>query len=65
LKGRKKNLIVLANGMKVYPENIENVACANPLVEDAVVFGLMEKDTTPRAVGAAREVGVGAASQNS
>ena len=47
LKGRKKNLIVLANGMKVYPEDIENVLCANPLVKDAVVFGLMEKDQGP------------------
>ena len=43
LKGRKKNMIVLANGMKVYPEDIENVLCANPSVKDAVVFGLMEK----------------------
>jgi long-chain acyl-CoA synthetase len=47
LKGRKKNLIVLANGMKVYPEDIENVLCANPLVKNAVVFGLMEKDQGP------------------
>ena len=47
LKGRKKNLIVLANGMKVYPEDIENVLCANPLVKDSVVFGLMEKDQGP------------------
>jgi long-chain acyl-CoA synthetase len=43
LKGRKKNLIVLANGMNVYPEDIENVLCANPLVKNAVVFGLMQK----------------------
>jgi long-chain acyl-CoA synthetase len=47
LKGRKKNLIVLANGMKVYPEDIENALCANPLVKNAVVFGLMEKDRGP------------------
>jgi len=47
LKGRKKNLIVLANGMNVYPEDIENVLSANPLVKDAVVFGLMEKDQGP------------------
>jgi long-chain acyl-CoA synthetase len=47
LKGRKKNLIVLANGMKVYPEDIENVLCANPLAKNAVVFGLMEKDQGP------------------
>jgi long-chain acyl-CoA synthetase len=47
LKGRKKNLIVLANGMNVYPEDIENVLSANPLVKDAVVFGLMEKGQGP------------------
>jgi long-chain acyl-CoA synthetase len=47
LKGRKKNLIVLANGMNVYPEDIENVLSADPLVKDAVVFGLMEKDQGP------------------
>jgi long-chain acyl-CoA synthetase len=47
LKGRKKNLIVLANGLNVYPEDIENVLLANPLVKDAVVVGLMEKDGGP------------------
>ena len=39
LKGRKKNLIVLANGMKVYPEDVENVLCSIPGVKDAVVIG--------------------------
>ncbi len=47
LKGRKKNLIVLANGLNVYPEDIENVLLANPDVKDAVVFGLMEKGGGP------------------
>jgi long-chain acyl-CoA synthetase len=47
LKGRKKNLIVLANGLNVYPEDIENVLVANPIVKDAVVFGLMEGDEGP------------------
>ncbi len=47
LKGRKKNLIVLANGMNVYPEDIENALCSNPLVKDAVVFGLTKKDQGP------------------
>jgi len=48
LKGRKKNLIVLANGMNVYPEDIENALCTNPLVKDAVVFGLTKKDQGPQ-----------------
>ncbi len=47
LKGRKKNLIVLANGLNVYPEDIENVLQANPLIKDAVVFGLMEDNRGP------------------
>jgi long-chain acyl-CoA synthetase len=47
LKGRKKNLIVLANGLNVYPEDIENVLLTNPDVKDAVVFGLMEGDEGP------------------
>ena len=47
LKGRKKNLIVLANGLNVYPEDIENVLQANPLVKDAAVFGVMEENRGP------------------
>src|SRR5438105_9701210 len=47
LKGRKKNLIVLANGLNVYPEDIENVLLTNPAIKDAVVIGLMEGDGGP------------------
>ncbi len=47
LKGRKKNLIVLANGMNVYPEDLENVLKSIPGVKDAIVFGLMENNTGP------------------
>lgn len=42
IKGRKKNLIVLANGLNVYPEDIENVLLMHPAVKDAVVIGLTE-----------------------
>ena len=48
LKGRKKNLIVLANGLNVYPEDIENVLHTNPLVKDAAVFGLLKNDEEPQ-----------------
>ena len=51
LKGRKKNLIVLANGLNVYPEDIENVLLTNPNIKDAVVFGLVEKDGGPTVHG--------------
>ncbi len=47
LKGRKKNLIVLANGLNVYPEDIENILLTHPAVKDAIVTGLMEKDQGP------------------
>jgi len=39
-KGRKKNLIVLADGMNVYPEDIENRLNLRPEIEEAVVLGL-------------------------
>ncbi|PFG74479.1 AMP-binding protein [Tepidiforma thermophila] len=40
LKGRKKDLIVLADGQNVYPEDIEAVLRRQPGVTDAVVLGL-------------------------
>jgi len=41
LKGRKKDLIVLANGQNVYPEDIETLLAHQPGVKDAVVVGLL------------------------
>ena len=40
LKGRKKDLIVLASGQNVYPEDIETILCRLPGVKDGVVLGL-------------------------
>ncbi|MFL5734155.1 MAG: AMP-dependent synthetase/ligase [Chloroflexia bacterium] len=40
LHGRKKDLIVLANGQNVYPEDVERALKAVPGVTDAVVIGL-------------------------
>jgi long-chain acyl-CoA synthetase len=40
LRGRKKNLIVLANGQNVFPEDIEAVLVQQPGVKDAIVVGL-------------------------
>jgi len=40
LKGRKKDLIVLANGQNVYPEDIENELARHPAVAEGVVVGL-------------------------
>jgi long-chain acyl-CoA synthetase len=39
LRGRKKNMIVLANGMNVYPEDVEHVLTQDPRLKDAVVLG--------------------------
>ena len=47
IKGRKKNLIVLANGLNVYPEDVENILLSQPSVKDAVVIGLSENDQEP------------------
>ena len=40
LRGRKSNLIVLANGQNVYPEDLESALRGFPAVKDAVVVGL-------------------------
>ena len=40
IKGRKKDMIVLANGQNVFPEDIESVMKNHPSVTDAVVLGL-------------------------
>ncbi|HEV2654942.1 MAG TPA: hypothetical protein VGT82_08280, partial [Ktedonobacteraceae bacterium] len=47
LKGRKKNLIVLSNGLNVYPEDIENILQEFPAVKEAVVIGLTEDGAGP------------------
>lgn len=43
-RGRKKNLIVLPNGLNVYPEDVENALTQTGLVLDAVVCGLDRPD---------------------
>jgi long-chain acyl-CoA synthetase len=40
IKGRKKNMIALANGLNVYPEDVETALRSHPAVKDAVVLGL-------------------------
>ncbi len=40
LKGRLKNMIVLSNGMKVHPEDIEPLLVRDPAVAEAVVLGM-------------------------
>src|SRR5205814_5396985 len=39
-KGRKKDLIVLANGQNVYPEDIESELGRHPAVTEGVVLGI-------------------------
>jgi long-chain acyl-CoA synthetase len=45
LIGRKKNMIVLASGENVYPEDVETVLAQQPGVRDAVVLGLTRPDS--------------------
>lgn len=40
LRGRKKSMIVLANGMKVHPEDVEAALSLDPRVQSSVVIGL-------------------------
>lgn len=47
IKGRKKNLIVLPNGMNVYPEDVENILQTQEALKDAVVIGLAEDGQGP------------------
>ena len=48
LRGRKKNMIVLTNGLNVYPEDIENILTSIPGVKDAVIVGLTEPEQDPQ-----------------
>ena len=44
LTGRSKDMIVLKNGKKVFPEELETVVNRLELVEECMVFGIPEKD---------------------
>ncbi len=43
-RGRKKDMFVLASGMKVYAQDIEEALKAVPSVEDACVLGIPKED---------------------
>lgn len=44
ITGRKKDLIVLKNGKKVFPEEIETLVLRLPEVEECFVFGMPDED---------------------
>ena len=44
ITGRKKDVIVLQNGKKVFPEELEKLVNELPYVEESMVFGLPKKD---------------------
>lgn len=44
ITGRRKDMIVLKNGKKVFPEELETLVNRLPEVEECFVFGMPEKD---------------------
>ncbi|MBO5416804.1 MAG: AMP-binding protein [Clostridia bacterium] len=43
ITGRKKNVIIRANGKNVFPEELEAYLCRNPIISEAVVLGIMNE----------------------
>ena len=48
--GRKKDMIVLKNGKKIFPDEIENLVNKLDLVEECMVFGMPKDDDVSLAV---------------
>lgn len=44
ITGRKKDMIVLKNGKKVFPEEIETIINRNEEIEESFVYGMKDKD---------------------
>ena len=44
ITGRKKDMIVLKNGKKVFPEELETLVNRIPEIEESIVFGMPEED---------------------
>ncbi len=44
ISGRKKNIIILENGKNIFPEEIEEYILLIPYVEEAIVYGVKNKE---------------------
>ncbi len=44
ISGRKKNIIILDNGKNIFPEEIEEYIQGIPYVQEAIVYGIKDKD---------------------
>lgn len=52
ITGRKKDLIVLADGQHVHPEEIEGQLAESPIIEEVIVYAPKEPDGTCRRLAA-------------
>lgn len=48
ITGRKKDMIVLKNGKKVFPEELETLINRNDEIEESFVFGMKDKEDESR-----------------